>query len=91
MDLASIQQRMGKLNNWAIDGNSIAKDFQFKDFREALIFVNKVGDIAEKHNHHPNIVIIYNNVRLTLITHSAKSLTEKDFDVAEEIDTIQLS
>ena len=86
--LAEMQKRMEKLKDWALEGNKIVKDLEFKDFKQALEFVNKVGEIAEKMNHHPDIMIFFNAVRLILTTHEAKGLTEKDFDLAEEIDKI---
>ena len=79
---------MSKLRNWALEGNSIVKDKLFKDFKEAMEFVNKVAEIAEKHNHHPSIIIDYNNVRMSMTTHSAEGLTNLDFDVGEEIDKL---
>jgi 4a-hydroxytetrahydrobiopterin dehydratase len=79
---------MSKLKNWAIEENSIVKDEMFPDFKSALDYVNKVGEIAEKVNHHPSINLDYNHVHLNLTTHSEKGLTEKDFDLAEEIDKI---
>ena len=79
---------MSKLRNWALEGNSIVKDKLFKDFKEAMEFVNKVAEIAEKHNHHPSIIIDYNNVRMSMTTHSAGGLTNLDFDVGEEIDKL---
>lgn len=88
LPLSTINERMSKLRNWALDGNSIVKDKVFRNFKESLEFVNKVGEIAEKHNHHPTILISYEIVRMTLITHSVKGLTLKDFEVAEEIDKI---
>jgi 4a-hydroxytetrahydrobiopterin dehydratase len=89
MNLAEITEKMSELKAWSLEGNVITKDFEFKDFKEALDFVNKIGEIAEKHEHHPDIVILYNKVRLSLTTHSAKELTEKDFEVAKEIDGIE--
>ena len=56
-----------------------------KDFRDALLFVNAVGFLAERANHHPDISIAWNAVTLTLISHSAGGLTEKDFALAREI------
>jgi len=88
LTLSDIQERMSKLRNWALEGNSIVKDKTFRNFKESIEFVNKVAEIAEKHAHHPDIVISYNLVRMSLTTHSVKGLTEKDFDVAEEIDRI---
>jgi len=88
LPLFEIGTRMLKLRNWALEGNSIVKDKLFRDFKEAMEFVNKVAEIAEKHNHHPSIIIDYNNVRMSLTTHSAGGLTNIDFDVGEEIDKL---
>jgi len=88
LPLFEIGTRMSKLRNWALEGNSIVKDKLFKDFKEAMEFVNKVAEIAEKHNHHPSIIIDYNNVRMSMTTHSAGGLTNLDFDVGEEIDKL---
>jgi len=88
MNLARINERMSHLKDWAIDGGALVKDIELGNFREAMIFVNKVSDIAERLNHHPDILISYNLVRLTLITHSERCLTDKDFETAEEIDKI---
>lgn len=88
MPLFEIEKRMSGLRNWALEVDSIVKDKVFRNFKEAMEFVNKVAEIAEKHNHHPAILVNYNNVRLALTTHSAKGLTSKDFEVAEEIDKL---
>lgn len=88
LPLGLINDYMRKLSNWALEGDLIVKDFTFGNFRQALEFVNKVGEIAEKHNHHPDITISYNKVRLTLTTHFEHGLTSKDFEVAEEIDKL---
>ncbi|MEK6825457.1 MAG: 4a-hydroxytetrahydrobiopterin dehydratase [Nanoarchaeota archaeon] len=88
MNLGEIQKKMEKLKDWALEGSSIIKDVTFSDFKQALEFVNKVGEIAEKNNHHPSIILDYNFVHLTLTTHSEHTLTDKDFIVAEEIDKL---
>ncbi len=88
LPLSTLNQRMSKLRNWALDGNSIVKDKFFRNFKEGIEFVNKIAEIAEKHNHHPMLLITYDNIRITLSTHAAKGLTLKDFDVAEEIDKL---
>ena len=62
--------------------DELVRTFQFKDFRQSLSFVNKVGEAAEDAGHHPDIDIRYNRVRLSLTTHDAGGLTEKDFDLA---------
>ena len=88
LSLLDIQKKMGKLRNWALDGEAIVKDKVFRDFKEAMVFVNKVAEIAENKNHHPSILINYNAVRMNLTTHEARGLTSIDFEVAEEIDKI---
>ncbi|MBX4196686.1 4a-hydroxytetrahydrobiopterin dehydratase [Candidatus Pacearchaeota archaeon] len=88
MNLTILNQHMKELRNWSLEGSSIVKEHTFSNFKEALDFVNKVGDIAEKHHHHPDIIVAYNVVKLTLTTHSIHDLTEKDFQVAKDIDSI---
>ncbi len=88
LPLSTINERMSKLRNWALDGNSIVKDKVFRNFKESIEFVNKIAEIADKHNHHPIVLINYNIVRMTLTTHEARGLTLRDFDVAEEIDKL---
>ncbi len=90
LTLSELSQKMEKLDNWVLDGSSIIKELQFEDFKKAIEFVNNVAEVAEKNNHHPDIFINFNVVRLNLTTHSAKALTEIDFKVAEEIDKIKL-
>jgi 4a-hydroxytetrahydrobiopterin dehydratase len=80
-----------ELPDWEIiDDVKIEKTFKFKDFKEALSFVNKVGEIAEMMNHHPNIYIYgWNKVRLTLTTFATKGLTSNDFIEAKRINEIK--
>ena len=88
LTLKEIQEQMKELKDWSLDFSSISKDFIFKDFKEALDFVNNTGEIAEKLGHHPDIMINYNIVRLSLTTHSEKGLSKLDFEVAREIDKL---
>ncbi len=88
LTLKEIQDLMIELKDWSLESSSIIKDFSFNNFKEALDFVNKVGEIAEKQGHHPDILINYDLVRLSLTTHSEKGLTKKDFDVAKDVDKI---
>ena len=76
------ERRLASLPGWSIDAGELVKTFHFKDFREALAFVNLVGEAAESAGHHPDIDIRYNRVRLSLVTHDAGGLTQKDFDLA---------
>ena len=86
MNLGEIARNLEGIKDWALEGVCLCKTFEFNTFKEAISFTNKVADIAEKHNHHPDITITYNRVSISLTTHSASSVTQKDFDVAKEIE-----
>ena len=64
------------------------KSFNFNDFISALEFINKVGRVSEKLNHHPKITNLYNLVELELWTHTTDSVTELDYELAKEIDSL---
>ena len=84
-----IMNKLKNLDNWSFENNQIHSDFQFKDFKKALNFVNKVGDEAEKMNHHPDIFLhSWNKVKITVSTHSEGGVTEKDFKLAVTIDKL---
>ncbi len=78
------------LKNWDIIDGKLTRKYVFKDFNEAMHFVNKVAIIAEKMNHHPDIFISYNKITITIFTHEENKLTNKDFRLAKEIDAIKL-
>jgi 4a-hydroxytetrahydrobiopterin dehydratase len=75
-------------HHWKIEAGELVRTFEFKDFLGSLRFVNRVGDLAEKAGHHPDIDIRYNRVRLALVTHDSGGLTAKDFDLAAAADAI---
>ncbi|HKK20757.1 MAG TPA: 4a-hydroxytetrahydrobiopterin dehydratase [candidate division Zixibacteria bacterium] len=82
-----------QITGWQVieDDKKIQRDFQFKDFPEALKFVNAVGAIAEDEGHHPDINLhSWNKVRITLYTHAIGGLSINDFVVASRIDRIKL-
>lgn len=70
---------------WALVDGAVERTFRFKDFKEALAFVNRVGAVAEEWEHHPDIVWHWNEVKLRLWTHSEKGVTEWDTGLAAEI------
>ena len=75
--------------DWRQEGDALVRDFEFKDFAEAMSFVNRVAEVAEQRNHHPDILVHgWNNVRLTLSTHSEGGLTDADRALAEQIDSL---
>ncbi len=71
---------------WVLRDSSMEREFELQDFRQAMEFVDRVAEIAERHNHHPVILISYNKVKLTLSTHKVGGLSRKDFNQAAEID-----
>lgn len=77
------------MSEWRQEGEALVRDDKFADFAEAMAFVNRVADLAEEANHHPDILVHgWNNVRLTLTTHSAGGLTENDHEMARRIDAL---
>ena len=81
-----IQNELKSRTEWSEMNGAIQRTFQFKDFVSAVEFVNKVADLAEAADHHPDILIRYNKVTLTLSTHDAGGVTEKDFALAAQAD-----
>lgn len=83
-----IQQKLKAMHDWSHQGKSIHKRYTFKSFMPAIGFVNKIAEAAERAAHHPDITINYNVVSIALSTHSEGGVTEKDFDMARQIDQI---
>jgi 4a-hydroxytetrahydrobiopterin dehydratase len=81
-----IEQRLDELGDWEREGDEIQKVFEFDDFSAAIRFVNDVADLAERYDHHPDIDIRYNRVKLAMSTHTEGGLTPRDFDLAGEIE-----
>jgi 4a-hydroxytetrahydrobiopterin dehydratase len=79
---AEIQAQMAQVPDWAVEGDRLQRTYRFKDFVEAIAFVNKLVEPAEAAGHHPDIAVSYNRVTVTLTTHDAGGLTQKDFDLA---------
>jgi 4a-hydroxytetrahydrobiopterin dehydratase len=77
--------RLKKIPEWELEKKHIERTFEFDDFSESIDFVNGVAEVAEDEEHHPDIDIRYNKVRLVLSTHSKGGLTELDFGLAERI------
>jgi 4a-hydroxytetrahydrobiopterin dehydratase len=82
----AIRQAMKRIPEWSRRGSTIRRTYQFKDFVEAMKFVNRVARRAERAWHHPDIDIRWNKVSLALTTHDAGGLTDKDFTLAEAFD-----
>jgi len=78
-----------KNQNWTVKNNKLTREFKFKDFKSTLEFVNKVGDVAEKFGHHPEIFFTWGKALISLTTHDqSDQITQKDTLLAKEIDLI---
>lgn len=86
---AEIQQHAKVLSDWTVENSKLQITRTFKDFIQAIEFVNKLVEPAESAGHHPDIEISYNKVKITLTTHDAGGLTQTDFDVAQVISLIK--
>lgn len=87
LSIKEVHDRLQELEGWEIsDYASIFKEFEFANFKEAMEFVNKVAEEAQRQNHHPDILIRYKRVTLTLTTHDEHGLTYKDFKMAKIIE-----
>jgi 4a-hydroxytetrahydrobiopterin dehydratase len=84
----AVQRLLAEVPDWKLEGNTITRTFQFENFLLAIDFVNKVANEAESMNHHPDIDIRWNKVKLELATHSAGGLTDIDFTLARKIDRL---
>ncbi len=80
-----LQQALKNLPDWNTAGNAIERNFEFPDFNAAMRFVNRVAAAAEELNHHPDIYISYNKVKLALTSHDSGGVTQRDVNLAARI------
>jgi 4a-hydroxytetrahydrobiopterin dehydratase len=83
-----IQTALGRVPAWKREGDAIVRTFDCANFDGSIAFTNEVARLANAANHHPDIAIAWNDVTLTLSSHDAGGLTQRDFDLAQQIDAI---
>lgn len=83
-----IMSNLAGMEGWKAEADVLSKRFEFKNFAEALEFINKVGAIAEAHDHHPDIMFGWGYAEINLTTHDRGGITDFDFAVAKEINTL---
>jgi 4a-hydroxytetrahydrobiopterin dehydratase len=89
-ELALLHERLPQFKTWkVVNEHHITREFTFPDFKQALAFVNKVGELAEQQGHHPDILLSWGKVEITLWTHKIDGLSESDFIMAAKIDRLQ--
>ena len=81
--------KLESIKNWVYFSKHISKEYKFADFKEALAFVNKAGNAAEEMDHHPDILMhSWNKVKISISTHSEGGVTDKDFQLAQKIESL---
>ncbi len=83
-----ILSNLAELNYWKVIDNKLLKRFMFTNFAESLAFVNKIGEIAETQDHHPDIKFGWGYTEIYITTHDAGGITLKDFALAKQIDSV---
>ncbi|MDA9604579.1 4a-hydroxytetrahydrobiopterin dehydratase [Candidatus Pelagibacter sp.] len=92
-DISEIHKYQKKVDDWEVIKNTkliylLEKNFKFKNFIDSQNFINKVGEISEKENHHPDILFGWGYAKITITTHAIEGLSENDFILAAKIDQI---
>lgn len=89
LDDQTIRTRLDGIEGWTREGDVIRKTYTLDSFPEAIAFVNRIADVAQKADHHPDIDIRFDRVACSLSTHSEGGLTGRDFDLARTIDAVR--
>jgi 4a-hydroxytetrahydrobiopterin dehydratase len=82
---AEIKETLQTIPGWTLQDGKLIRDWTFQDFVQAIEFINKIATLAEAAGHHPDIDIRYNNVRLSLVSHDAGGITQRDANMARQI------
>ncbi len=87
---AEIENLLLDLDEWEAENNNLKKHFEFENFADALAFVNKVGAIAERQDHHPDVLFGWGYAEFFSTTHDAGGITQKDFELAKAIEAVEI-
>ncbi len=88
LDTDTIRTALTDLDGWELDGDRIVRDLTFGGFSEAIAFINRVADLAEEADHHPELTNVYADVRVALTSHDAGGVTDRDLSLARAIDAV---
>ncbi len=83
-----VRQLLAQLDGWEVRDGRLRKTYTFRDFRQAMAFLQRLADVAEAEGHHPDFCVHYNRVDLELWTHAIDGLSENDFILAAKIDAL---
>jgi 4a-hydroxytetrahydrobiopterin dehydratase len=88
LETEQITSALAELDGWRLDGDRIRRELKFDTFRDAIDFINRVAELADEADHHPELRNTYNSVEVVLTTHSDGGVTEKDLDLARKVDGV---
>jgi 4a-hydroxytetrahydrobiopterin dehydratase len=88
LDTDRIRAALDELDGWQLDQDRLVRELRFDSFRDAIAFINRVADLADAANHHPELTNVYSRVTVVLTTHDAGGVTQKDLDLARAIDGV---
>lgn len=88
LDHDTVRSRLADLDGWELDGDSLRRELRFDGFRAAIDFINRVAEVAEEADHHPELTNVYATVTIVLTTHDAGGVTDKDLALAAAIDRV---
>ena len=88
MSEEEVTKQLSNLGGWERDGGALVREFEFANFVGSVDFVNRITPVAEELNHHPDLAISWNKVKVSLSTHSEGGITENDFELATKIDSL---
>jgi len=88
LDEDQVRAALDELRGWEYDGSALTRQLRFDGFREAIDFVLRVADLAERADHHPELTNVHSRVGLVLTTHEAGGVTDRDLDLARAIDAV---
>ena len=83
-----LARRLKKVPEWEMKKDRLVRVFEFDEYMDAIDFVNGIAEIAEDANHHPDIILRYTTLKLSLISHDYGGITDRDFELASRIDTL---
>lgn len=89
IDQGQCENLLGVLDGWEIVNGELVKVFSFGAYLEGLDFAKRCGELAEEMNHHPDLLIHWRKVRVSIVTHSAGGLTELDFEYARKVENVE--
>lgn len=88
LSIEEIENRLSQLNDWRAANEKLAKRYEFADFAASLAFVNRVGAVAERLDHHPDVLFGWGYAEFFITTHDAGGITRRDFELAKRIDEL---